>query len=128
MQFGYWTKFNMNNDYNIIEKEKYENYYNLSIGGKTIAVSNSDNIVIDFPSTFDCVLTKKGKTKVFTIRENSKLENRVTELEKVVGNETREIKHKNEQGDLIIDTDYASGLIKRIETLETEIKKLKNEQ
>jgi len=77
MHMGCWKKFNQNGDYNIIENEKYENYYSLTIGNKKISVSKDDDIVIELPESFESVIVNDDKTKTIIIREKSNIETRL---------------------------------------------------
>lgn len=69
---GYWDKFNPNNDYEVIDAERYPKLMDLRFAGSSLRVNTEDTVTIDFPSSFSSVVREDGKSKrveVFT-REN----------------------------------------------------------
>jgi hypothetical protein len=69
---GYWDRFNPNNDYQVIDEEKYPNLFTLRFSGSTVPLRKDDVLAIDFPEDFSSVLTQDGKSKRVQVfkREN----------------------------------------------------------
>ena len=60
---GYWTMFNPNNNYEIIEEEKYPKIMDIKFANSNISVNRDDNLEFVFPSNYYSVLNTTGKTK-----------------------------------------------------------------
>lgn len=72
INLGFWRKFNPNNDYNIIEEEKYSKLINISTNEKYFEVMTEDQILIETPEYLKIVMTQndENKTKTISIQEN----------------------------------------------------------
>ena len=85
--YGFWRKFNVNEDYKVIYREKYPKQFTLQVGDKQVEVDQDDKIVIQLPDDFKFAMYSSGaKTKVINIIPSfeerlSNLEKRITELE-----------------------------------------------
>lgn len=85
--YGFWRKFNVNEDYKVIYREKYPKQFTLQVGDKQVEVDQDDKIVIQLPDDFKFAMYSLGtKTKVINIiptfeERLSNLEKRITELE-----------------------------------------------
>jgi hypothetical protein len=67
---GHWDKFNPNQKYEVIDNEKYEDIFRLSIGSVSLDVKKEDVINIDIPDNLNTVLIENGKEKNITITAN----------------------------------------------------------
>lgn len=69
---GYWTKFNPDGNYKVIDSEKYKKCSSLQIGDKKIDINEEDNIQIFIPNDFKVNVVEKGKNKNIYIEHNMK--------------------------------------------------------
>lgn len=69
---GYWTKFNPDGNYEVIDSEKYKKCSSLQIGDKKIDINEEDNIQIFIPNDFKVNVVEKGKNKNIYIEHNMK--------------------------------------------------------
>jgi hypothetical protein len=60
---GYWQLFNPNNNYEVIDEEKFPKLLNLSFASSNIQLDTDDSIEIVFPESYSSVLNQNGKTK-----------------------------------------------------------------
>lgn len=125
-RWGYWSKFNPNGDYDVIEEEKYNNLYTIQIGEKEIIVKEEDRIEIELPEGFDVILTEdpENKIKHFRISQDSDVISRITQLENKVGTDDS-IKHITDiNGNQEEEITLSTGLYKKIKKTNTRIDNL----
>jgi hypothetical protein len=69
---GYWEKFNPNNNYEVIDDERYPKLLDLNFSGSSVTVNTDDNLTIEFPSNYTSVYNEDGKNKTIRVlqREN----------------------------------------------------------
>jgi hypothetical protein len=60
---GYWQLFNPNNNYEVIDEEKFPKLLNLSFANSSIQVDTDDSVEIIFPDNYTSVLNQNGKNK-----------------------------------------------------------------
>lgn len=74
-KLGYWRKFNPNNDYEVIDEERFKKLFNLSVNGKQIELKEEDILELQLNEVKDNVYTENGKNKRFKIdlRDNYKI-------------------------------------------------------
>lgn len=111
----YWEPFNPNGDYDVIDNEKYDDLYTLSIGDKITKVMDSDSVKINLPDDFGCTLIhdKDKKQITFNILYPDNSSSLIDRLMKIIGNNT--------YGEYSAGTYKiipSTGLIGRIEDLE----------
>jgi len=68
-KLGYWILFNPNNNYEVIDEEKYKNIFRLNISGRNISVLEEDTVSINFPESFNLVYNENQKTKTFSLTQ-----------------------------------------------------------
>jgi len=138
-----YRKFNPNNDYNVIEEEKYPKQYSLTIGTKSIDVNYLDNIIINIPDDYKIILKENDKTKTIDIIENNDIENSLSFIKESVltlnSNMNYLIKNEKETVkdtidgiynmiDLVTSDHYDLNLLNSTkETIKTQILKDSNE-
>jgi len=59
--------FNPNNDYEVIDEEKFPKIFDFKIGNKTIQINSEDSVTIEFPENFITVLNQEDKNKTFRL-------------------------------------------------------------
>jgi hypothetical protein len=64
---GYWFPFNTNNNYEVIDEEKYSKLFNLGLDAFKATVYEDDNISLEFSDNIEVILNEKGKDKTFKI-------------------------------------------------------------
>ena len=118
-ELGYWEKFNMSGDYEVIDEEKYQRSFFITIGNKKFEVNRDDNIQIELPEGYKVVYNEKGKDKIIRLSKDDEYEERIRLLETSVGIPTIEkatrIDEKRNPYEVKIS---ATGLYKQIEELE----------
>ncbi len=67
---GYWDKFNPNNDYTVIDEERYPKLATLRVANTTIDVNKDDNVSIDLPREFYTTLSVSNKDKRISVLKN----------------------------------------------------------
>jgi len=60
---GYWEPFNPNNNYEVIDEEKFPKLLNLSFADSSIQIDTDDIVEIVFPDNYTSVLNQDGKNK-----------------------------------------------------------------
>lgn len=70
---GFWEKFNTNNDYDVIEEEKYPRKFFLTVNNKKVPVNLDDEIVLNINGS-NISLVEKEKLKMLNIISDSNLE------------------------------------------------------
>lgn len=123
---GYWEKFNQNNDYSIIDSEKYDKLHTLTINGVTSEIYEDDDIEINLPDIFESVVVKdKDNKKIkINISVDTSFLDRIRNIEDFIGNGSYISLTPGLYENDVKNVD-ATGLMKRIETLEKEIEELK---
>lgn len=121
---GFWETFNPNNDYTIIENERYSKLFNVKINNKQISLSEDDLLEIILDDDYTITYTESGKNKKVYLTSNIKT--KLSELEHLVGTEKTTLENKTISG---IKTEIipSSGLFKKIELLENKISELETE-
>ena len=122
----YWTKFNMQGDYEVIESEKYPKRAYLKIGSKQITINNDDLIKIELPDNYKVILIEDGKTKTFKLTPESDIAVRLMSLENKVGQEEYTKYSTGFDGSTVSEVVPASGLVKIISDLQARIRSLEN--
>ncbi len=84
IQNAVYEKFNPNNDYQVIESERYPKYFNLSVGDKTVEVKDSDTITINVPEDYKVIYIEEDKSKTFNLIENENVDLTISELKSSV--------------------------------------------
>jgi hypothetical protein len=64
---GYWQKFNPNNNYEVIDEERYPKLFNLDFSGSLVSINTEDNLTIEFPSNYSSVYNENDKNKTIRI-------------------------------------------------------------
>ena len=123
---AFWSKWNPNGDYEVIDEEKYPREFFLTIGSRKLEINADDNIKIVLPDGFSYVINTDEKKKEKTIRlsMNTEFLDRLSFLEKLVGHESFTHTYTDKNGTHSEEFN-ASGIYSRIETLEKEIDDLK---
>lgn len=80
IQNAVYEKFNPNNDYQVIESERYPKYFNLSVGDKKAEVKDSDTIIINVPEDYKVIYKEEDKSKTFNLIENENVDLTISEL------------------------------------------------
>jgi len=122
-----WSKFNINGDYKIIESEKYSKQFSFKIGEKQIDVNSEDTINIVLPEGCKVIeLNDKddSKKKTFTISFPETLETRLKLLEDAIGIMSYTRTYKTSDGNDATENISATGIYKKLEDLQEEIKNL----
>lgn len=122
---GIWEKFNVNNDYQIIEDEKYPEYFKIAVNNYYLTVNKDDKIVFEFPKEFSVVPISKGKTKTFKISFSNN-EERIKALENEIGNSSYSTTQQDNNGNIKEIDVNSKNLLSRIQLLEDELNELKN--
>lgn len=81
IHLGYWTKFNPDELYEVIDEEKYKEVFYLNINDSNLTVSTMDEINIKLPYDAELVYTENDKTKTIEIGPDTELLNRVSNIE-----------------------------------------------
>ena len=84
IQNAVYEKFNPNNDYQVIESERYPKYFNLSVGDKNTEVKDSDTIIINVPEDYKVIYKEENKSKTFNLIENENVDLTISELKSSV--------------------------------------------
>jgi len=122
-----WSKFNINGDYKIIDSEKYPKQFSFKIGEKQIDVNSEDTINIVLPEGCKVIeLNDKNdsKKKTFTISFPETLETRLKLLEDAIGIMSYTRTYKTSDGNNATENIPATGIYKKLEDLQEEIKNL----
>lgn len=64
---AFWEKFNPNNDYEVIEEERYPKYFTFKINGNIVDVHKDDTIELNFPENMDVLIRQNNKVKTIDI-------------------------------------------------------------
>lgn len=84
IRLGYWTKFNPNGNYSVIEEERYPLLATIQVGSKTIQLHDQDNINIIIPEDFSVNLVEDGKNKTLYITDNLQLNTSIGNLKQYI--------------------------------------------
>lgn len=124
----YWEQWNSNNDYTIIESERYKKLFSLIINGKPIDIKESDKVIINLPEGSEVLISKNNSEneKIIDIKSSSDIDSRVSALEKRIGNYTYENYFTTRNGEITTETIESTGLLKDIENLKKRLEKLEN--
>lgn len=132
-RFGFWEKFNPNGDFNIIEEEKYKHLFKLKIGGKEFELEEEDLVEIELPSGFKVnqilvpdITNPDIKIKKIKISQDEEMEERVTKLENLVGNDEMLMKYEDNDGNEKTQAIIASGLYKKIRNINNKVSDVVN--
>lgn len=119
----YWEKWNINNDFEVIDEEKYPYYFSLTLNGKSIDVDNSDKIEIRLPEGYE-VVTLPGddsKHKIFKVNLKNDIIERLNKLEETVGHKHYINKYKDPTGNDRVEDVDASGIFKEFDSYKQSI-------
>lgn len=125
-----WSPWNYNGDYEIIDEEKYPEYFQFRIGDKETPLNKNDSIEIQLPNGYEVVRLMDNadeKHKVFKINNENTVDGRIEKIENIIGNTEFTMQYEDKFGNLQYETIESSGLYKLIQTLQREIKNLSNE-
>ena len=90
INLGYWTKFNPDESYEVIDEEKYKEDFYLGINDSKLTVNTMDEINIKLPYDAELIYTEKDKTKTIEIGPDTELLDRITSIEtRVLGLENK---------------------------------------
>jgi hypothetical protein len=70
-RLSFWDKFNPNNNYEVIDEEKYPKSFDFSVGNKQVQINKDDKISIILPENFTTVLNEEEKDKIFRLYEKN---------------------------------------------------------
>lgn len=118
-ELGYWYKFNVNGDYNVIEDEKYKLLNTFYINDSFNEVYEEDTISIELPEGFSVVneinpFGNDKKIKKIKIEKDKITEKRVSELEELVGTPGKVQVIENDNGEEKELQVEASGIFKEL--------------
>jgi len=122
IDLGIWEPLNVNFDYNVIEEEKYPRLFNFKIGGHQVQVNTDDLVNIELPDGYDIVVieNEENKTKNIKIVENSILNEKVEDLEVLVGSYQHYKKVTNDNGTVDNIFVKSSGLCDKVDKLDEQ--------
>lgn len=125
-EYGFWFPFNVNNDYKVIETEKYSELSYITINDKKTIIKEFDDIRIELPEGFSVILTEDSETKVknFKISQDQSLVAKITNLENIVGNDNGIIQYTDNEGNTKHKTLVAKGLYKKINSINSKVEDL----
>jgi len=115
---GMWSKFNWENSWTVIEKERYPKQFDIKIGDKTVSVNSLDNIEVELPEGYDVVLLEDNKNKKFKIIEKESIINKINNLNNNINNIIGHEQTSKIDANGNIEVTEASGLMKRVSELE----------
>ena len=124
IQRGFWSKWNPNGDYEIIDEEKYPTQSYLMINDRKIGINLLDTIQLILPEGYSYVVNEKDKTKKITLIKDTVNDERISLLESMVGRPRQEREYDDEFGhhkELAVET----GLYSKISELEAKVSELK---
>ena len=135
-QYCYWSKFNMNFDYDVIPEEKYARQFYLKVGDKEIPVHRDDKIIFDIGDENEVViLNPENKEKTFRILNSINYTNEINNIKNIIGESGGFKEVQNEFGEKIPEEYAGSGILAtienfkaRIEELETKLSELENRE
>jgi hypothetical protein len=70
-RLSFWDKFNPNNNYEVIDEEKYPKSFDFSVGNKQVQINKDDKISIILPENFTTVLNEEEKDKIFRLYQEN---------------------------------------------------------
>lgn len=117
---GIWEKFNQNNDYEVIDAEKYKYLYTATIRENSFKINEADNLVLSLPDNFKIIKSENDKTKTFTITDTNETIKKLNDLITKVGNASS-TQSEIKDGRIVVNEEKATGLTKNIEDLETNL-------
>lgn len=123
-----WSPWNYNGDYEIIDEEKYPEYFQFKIGDKQVALNKNDSIELQLPDGYEVMKLNDSadpKHKTFKITNEETVSGRIEKVEKIIGTSEFTRQYTDKFGDLQNETIPASGLYKLIQELQNEINFLK---
>lgn len=123
--YPYWSEWNYNGDYEIIDEEKYPEYFQLVIGEHRISVLKDDIVTIELPYGYDAINLSEGKNKKFSINITNNIYERLADIEDNIGNPTINRLSTDKSGNQVVETVEPSGIYELIEKLREEIDELK---
>ena len=124
-QYCFWSKFNMNFDYDVIPEEKYARQFYLKVGDKQIAVHRDDLIKIEFDTDYDIVLLNdKPKEKRFRIIPATNSMSSISTLERLIGKKKGVKTSTNIFGETSQQLTDGEGILKEIEDLKERVNML----
>lgn len=123
LELGFWYKFNPNGDYKIIEKEKYDDLYYLTINNSTTLVRSYDNVKINLPEGLDSIVLKDEANKTINVNLTSAedtLREDINILSEIIGSPSEEF-DVIDGGEVKKVKKDSSGLYAKIESLDKTI-------
>ena len=124
-----WSPWNYNGDYEIIDEEKYPEYFQFKIGDKQVVLNKNDSIEIQLPDGYEVMRLNDSvnpKHKIFKVTNEETVSERIEKVEKIIGTSEFTRQYTDKFGDLQNETIPASGLYKLIQDLQNQIISLKN--
>lgn len=67
----YWSAFNPNNNYEVLDEEKYNELFTLGVGDQSVQILEQDNVILELPSSFEVIKNINDLKKV-TLKINMK--------------------------------------------------------
>jgi hypothetical protein len=71
-KLGFWDRFNPNNNYEVIDEERYPKLIGLTIGDKELIVNSEDTLNIVLPENTEIVYNEESKEKTVRILGDNK--------------------------------------------------------
>lgn len=128
-QKGYWSKWNYNNDYEIIDEEKYPKYFSIKLGDKELDINKEDKFEITLPDDFsimDMSDSTMPKTKSYLVKQSDRIEKRVKVVEDLVGQPEATETYTDSYGAIKTIHSDPTGLFSMILKLQNQITELQN--
>lgn len=82
---GYWSKFNPNGDYDVIDEEKYSKILNLTISDKSNDIYTDDEIDIELPQGYSIAFLENEKKKKFKVIDDNDILGTIKKIEDEIG-------------------------------------------
>jgi len=71
LKTAYWSPFNPNNNYEVLDEEKYNTLFNLQIQDTLISLSEEDTLIFDMPNSMSVVYSEDNKFKTIKITQEN---------------------------------------------------------
>lgn len=82
---GYWFPFNPNNESEIIDDEKYDNLFKLTVNDKSSLLTTQDEVKLEFENK-DVFFFKASGRKIFTVKDQDNIGEKIKEIEEEIKN------------------------------------------
>lgn len=131
-KLGYWEKFNMNDDYSVIESEKYPSLGEIKIGNKadnlkTIQFNTEDKIEFVLPEHLDITVLTDGKKKTINVIDTLGIREQLQQIILRIGQEGGIEEIRNPDGSVTEREVSPQGILGSISLLGSVIESMQEE-